>query len=64
MIIRDFGPYGIILSGYIFWLVHWLVGWLMNIRDFGTYRLVFMNACYNCCHDNAVKGFWALRDNI
>jgi len=20
--------------------------------------------CYNCCHGNVVKGFWALWDNI
>jgi hypothetical protein len=27
--------------------------------------IIFMNVCcYNRCHGNAVKGFWALWDNI
>jgi hypothetical protein len=38
----------------------------MHVRDFGPYRIIFMNVCvfYNSCHGNAFKGFWALWDNI
>jgi hypothetical protein len=39
------------------------VAMIMLLRDFGPYGIIFMNACcYNRCHDNAVKGFWALWD--
>jgi hypothetical protein len=34
------------------------------LRDFGLYRIIFMNAFYNRCHGNTVKGFWALWHNI
>jgi hypothetical protein len=45
--------------------VAWFVGWLIRdhllLRDYGPYGIIFMNVCcYNCCHGNSVKGFWAL----
>jgi hypothetical protein len=39
----------------------WLVGDHLLLRDFGTYRVIFINAgCYNCCPGSAVMVFWAL----
>jgi hypothetical protein len=33
--------------------------------DFGPYGIInIYDVCCYRCHDNAVKGFWALRDNI
>jgi hypothetical protein len=41
-----------------------LVGGNFMLRDFVSYRIIFMNVCfYIHCHCNAVKGFWALWDN-
>jgi hypothetical protein len=37
------------------------------LRDFGPYGIIFVNMCvcyYNRHHGNAVKGFWAIWDNI
>jgi hypothetical protein len=37
----------------------------MLSKDFEPCDIIFMNACcYNRCHGNTVKGFWALWDNI
>jgi hypothetical protein len=40
-----------------------LIGDHFLLRDFGLYGTIFMNvcvyACYNRCHDSAVKGFGA-----
>jgi hypothetical protein len=37
----------------------------MLLRDFGPNGIIFMNVfCYNLCHGNAVRGFWALWNNI
>jgi hypothetical protein len=45
------------LTGYIYIYIYiWICG------DFGPYGIIFrlMNVrCYNCCHGNAIKGFWA-----
>jgi uncharacterized YccA/Bax inhibitor family protein len=80
MLLRDFGPYGIIFMN----MCVITVAMVMLLRDFGPYGIIFMNmcvitvamgmllrefgslgyVCYNRCHDNAVKGFWALWDNI
>jgi hypothetical protein len=38
------------------------VAMVMPSKDFGPYGVIFMNVCYNRCHGNAVKGFWALWD--
>jgi hypothetical protein len=49
------------------WLVAWLVGDHLLLRDFAPYGITFMNmcvCCYNRCRGNAVKGFWALWYNI
>jgi hypothetical protein len=45
------------------WLVRNLVvGDRLLLRGFGPYVIKFMNmyVCYNCCHDNTLKGFGAL----
>jgi hypothetical protein len=46
-------------------LLAWLIGGHLLLRDIGCNGIIFMNACcYNHCHGNIVKGFWALLDNI
>jgi hypothetical protein len=39
-----------------------LVGSLLfAVKGFGVLGIICMNVCCcNCCHDNVVKGFWAL----
>jgi hypothetical protein len=37
---------------------------MVMLRCFWFYGLIFLNLCYNRCHGNAVKGIWALWDNI
>jgi hypothetical protein len=49
----DFGPYGIIFINVCFITV----AMKMPLRDCEIYEILFMNVCYNPCHDNAVKGF-------
>jgi hypothetical protein len=36
------------------------------LRDFGHYWIIFMNVYIltDCCHGNAVTGFWTLCDSI
>jgi hypothetical protein len=53
------------LSHVTGWLVGWLIGDHLLLRDFGPYGIIFEYACpYNRCHGNSVEGFWTLLDNI
>jgi uncharacterized YccA/Bax inhibitor family protein len=63
MLLRDSGPYGIIFMDACFVIT---VAMVMLVRDFGPYGIIFMNVCVviTHCHGNAVKGYWALWDNI
>jgi hypothetical protein len=62
MLLRDFGPYAIIFYEYMCVIT---VAMVMLLRDSGPYGIIFYEyVCYNRCHGNAVKGFWALWDNI
>jgi hypothetical protein len=41
------------------------VDMVIQLRGFGLYGRKFNNeSCYNRCHGNDVKGFWALWDSI
>jgi hypothetical protein len=55
MLLKDFGPYGIIFRNVC---VVTTVAVVMLLKDFGPYGKIFANVCcYNRCRGNAVKGF-------
>jgi hypothetical protein len=58
---KDFGP-----SGIEFMIVCYKRHHIVRIsKDFGPYGIILMNlCCYNLCHGNVVKGFWALWDYV
>jgi hypothetical protein len=53
VMLRDFGPYGIICVTFLS---------MVMLRDFGPYGIIYI--CYIPCYGNVVKGFWALWDNM
>jgi hypothetical protein len=55
ILLRDFGPYGIIFINECVITVAIII----LLKDFGPCECV---CYYNRCHNNTVKGFWALWD--
>jgi hypothetical protein len=67
IIVINRGPLFYKANAFIFYPYNkqcWLLGDHLLLRDFRPYGIIFTNVCYNRCHDNAVKGFWALWNNI
>jgi hypothetical protein len=62
--VRDFEPNGIVLVKCMHVLDIITVAKVTLLREFESRDIYGCMRCYNCCHGNAAKEFWALWDNI